>query len=943
MLNSSDELVYHTQHDHVRRGLSFVHSSSISRVHLRHLESTRVRARNGLNSNTGAWNPADIRQHTHAALVRAAQSAMSSGVGVPPGICLLLLGGLPGAGKSTFVQHLKALGKTANCDKATPTVFYISFDNMYENLVGSVSGGDEQISFCADKWRESRGVAAELVKHLVRHLAKNDGMGTTKDLLGVSADCFSLPVQFASLSAVTPYIILLDDNFYYKSMRHVFFKVAKEFRLYFCQMFLSQPFDVCSIRNSKRPIEARVPQPVMERMAQVFEWPDASSKETYSIVSEDTDLSATVQSLMEGMGRICLQGPVPEKMELSAEELEQKELDRLRTVQNEVHIVDNFTRKRIGVAMAQASKHDLAHLVQDAFQRRVALKELTRRLQVAKKGVLDDVRMSAHVQREDNAKLAAGVIDNVYAGWKGAYLNALNFRGQLEETVEKLDIDSLLDKLDEIKHLSLTNESFRSEAATSGLLEYLARCVRDRFAKPFIAASTFASGFPEIDGLRILKSSFICFRNFCAGAAVSQETANTSGAIGVCIELMTVIMRERDRDLESDAGEEWRSTAIGCIRCGVQFVGNSVVDCAGNQDFVWRRCVESSLLSEFVSFGARMDQKVLSGVCMIVYNCIRNADIGPCDDLLRLQQLASEHGVLLSMMLQHVVTDAGDKTPGFVWMELLCEKLIETNLFGVALDGLKPAASSPVPLSMAQRVLCAFVNRLCRIDDEEDNTEGNVSMLKKLSATDAIRLIEILTLLVDDSKPERRESEELTQKHLAWRAFVLDAINSMLTLCSELALHGSPSTQQAIADDLRLLEFIIVCLAEPTRIGISSSDGDNKQGNDAEDIPTILLLKVLANIFAISLQARDAIREMGAISVILNLTRIDKRRPLMREWGLMAIRNMCANNEKNQAYIASLQPKEVVQTEEMVRKGVTATLVGGQVSLTTSQGDYKVN
>ena len=35
--------------------------------------------------------------------------------------------------------------------------------------------------------------------------------------------------------------------------------------------------------------------------------------------------------------------------------------------------------------------------------------------------------------------------------------------------------------------------------------------------------------------------------------------------------------------------------------------------------------------------------------------------------------------------------------------------------------------------------------------------------------------------------------------------------------------------------------------------------------------------------------------------------------------------------------------KEVVQTEEMVRKGVTATLVGGQVSLTTSQGDYKVN
>ena len=53
--------------------------------------------------------------------------------------------------------------------------------------------------------------------------------------------------------------------------------------------------------------------------------------------------------------------------------------------------------------------------------------------------------------------------------------------------------------------------------------------------------------------------------------------------------------------------------------------------------------------------------------------------------------------------------------------------------------------------------------------------------------------------------------------------------------------------------------------------------------------------------------ARDEIRKIGAIPVILSLAHLDAKQPLLREWGIMAIRNLCANNERNQDYIQNLK------------------------------------
>ena len=56
------------------------------------------------------------------------------------------------------------------------------------------------------------------------------------------------------------------------------------------------------------------------------------------------------------------------------------------------------------------------------------------------------------------------------------------------------------------------------------------------------------------------------------------------------------------------------------------------------------------------------------------------------------------------------------------------------------------------------------------------------------------------------------------------------------------------------------------------------------------------------------------------------VVQVDESSPYVREWALWAIRNLCAGNERAQSELASLQPMQVVQTEEMQRMGLDLRL-----------------
>ena len=73
------------------------------------------------------------------------------------------LGGLPGAGKTTFADGLKTISRE-NKSIGAPVIYYISFDEVY-NL-------NDQDVFNANIWRASRQKVVEKVKYLI-HLFKS--------------------------------------------------------------------------------------------------------------------------------------------------------------------------------------------------------------------------------------------------------------------------------------------------------------------------------------------------------------------------------------------------------------------------------------------------------------------------------------------------------------------------------------------------------------------------------------------------------------------------------------------------------------------------------------------------------------------------------------------------------------------------------------------------
>jgi tRNA uridine 5-carbamoylmethylation protein Kti12 len=132
---------------------------------------------------------------------------------------LLVLCGLPGAGKSTFAHHLKRQAEEISGGEQLGTsleVHHLSFDDIF---FGDESADSEQ--FEADKWRLSREQALLKVEHLIQDSLRPDGLSPYP----LPHLCYGTP----TLSALAGNrLIVVDDNMYYRSMRRRCFQVAKK-------------------------------------------------------------------------------------------------------------------------------------------------------------------------------------------------------------------------------------------------------------------------------------------------------------------------------------------------------------------------------------------------------------------------------------------------------------------------------------------------------------------------------------------------------------------------------------------------------------------------------------------------------------------------------------------------------------------------------------------
>eukprot|EP01126_Amoeba_proteus_P009027 TRINITY_DN13434_c0_g1_i2.p1 TRINITY_DN13434_c0_g1~~TRINITY_DN13434_c0_g1_i2.p1 ORF type:complete len:155 (+),score=38.12 TRINITY_DN13434_c0_g1_i2:875-1339(+) len=101
------------------------------------------------------------------------------------------------------------------------------------------------------------------------------------------------------------------------------------------------------------------------------------------------------------------------------------------------------------------------------------------------------------------------------------------------------------------------------------------------------------------------------------------------------------------------------------------------------------------------------------------------------------------------------------------------------------------------------------------------------------------------------------------------------------------------------------------------------------------------LTRIIANLSFHSSLSQNLVRELGGLPVLLNNCIIDDSNPFLREWSILALRNLTEGNPENQNFIASLQVQEIPRdvASEFQKLGLEVVLgPNGKVTVRKMEG-----
>ena len=146
----------------------------------------------------------------------------------------------------------------------------------------------------------------------------------------------------------------------------------------------------------------------------------------------------------------------------------------------------------------------------------------------------------------------------------------------------------------------------------------------------------------------------------------------------------------------------------------------------------------------------------------------------------------------------------------------------------------------------------------------------------------------------------------------------------LTVLCMRLVPQAESDMEGKSAVDATL-DRVLRLLGKLTSGGLEFNENENLHVWSRELLPCILnhlrwclekkapedrksnALRVLANMCFRCEAHQDAVRELGHLSTVLNCCNYDENSAMLREWGLLAIRNLCEGNSANQDTISQIR------------------------------------
>ncbi|NWI99346.1 PSTK kinase, partial [Crypturellus undulatus] len=315
------------------------------------------------------------------------------------GLCVLC--GLPAAGKSSLARGLRLrLPRRRRWDCALLAYDELILPEAFAPAApGAAPSGRDPLP---SRWKCHRQELLRCLERFLQALASGGPLsapaGCTEatwkrfvaccqeqGLLSSQApeagDCHYL----ANAAASRPLYFILDDNFYYQSMRYEVYQLARKYSLGFCQVFLECPLEQCLQRNRLR--SDPLPDQTIYQMARKIEMPDLENNawEKNSLILKSSECALEDNLQIIDLLTNALENPVKQ----NEENTEQKEVDRAICAASTVHQADQTCRRIISQAMKDAK---------DKNVHPSDMKNLAEELNKLKAEFLEDLRQGSHLK-----------------------------------------------------------------------------------------------------------------------------------------------------------------------------------------------------------------------------------------------------------------------------------------------------------------------------------------------------------------------------------------------------------------------------------------------------------------------------------------------------------------------------------------------------------------
>ncbi|XP_068054387.1 L-seryl-tRNA(Sec) kinase [Anomalospiza imberbis] len=263
-------------------------------------------------------------------------------------VALCLLCGLPAAGKSSLARALSR--------RLPQRPGWACALLAYDELIPPEAFRPREPSPLLAGWKQSRRELLQCLEGLLRALLTGAPLpGPAQPGWQRFQGCCRreglLPAAEGDAGAASrPLVLLLDDNFYYQSMRYEVYQLARKYSLGFCQLFLECPVECCLQRNRLR--SDPVPEQTIQLMARKIEMPDLRKNtwEQHSLILSSSDCISEDDEQIMNLLATALENPERP----NEEDTEQKEAARAICAASAVHRADQACRRVISEAMQDA-------------------------------------------------------------------------------------------------------------------------------------------------------------------------------------------------------------------------------------------------------------------------------------------------------------------------------------------------------------------------------------------------------------------------------------------------------------------------------------------------------------------------------------------------------------------------------------------------------------